>query len=413
MSVKIPYKLPFRKDILLADNRQQLIKQFSNLGLLYNKYPLIWTEKDNSNKAFQTEFKHLNDKRKKEKINLKHQFLTEIISGFDKIESEKCLKELNMRQQAIMQGLQNCNWQVESMEMVTDTRLILGLGGTSVTETGITLHPLYGFPYLPASGLKGLARAYAEIADNAPRDELLAIFGSESKDPAHTANNRQGKVFFMDGLPTKFPKLDLDIMNPHFGEYYQGDKPPADYLNPVPVTFLAVAPGQKFSFGIHSRDEELLHKAKAWLVGGLTDLGAGGKTNVGYGYFKECEPKASPNQQSENIEIEEDNSLMARLNKLKPSCNPEQFVKFVKSIKMEERDALKDISFKGMDSVNIGLVPYLDGLEVSSDVLRAIAEKMLEVIQPKKKWDNAKHEKYHKLLSMAGKQEVSNVDRLR
>ncbi|MCL0072257.1 type III-B CRISPR module RAMP protein Cmr6, partial [Thermodesulfovibrionales bacterium] len=253
MSVKIPYKLPFRKDILLADNRQQLIKQFSNLGLLYNKYPLIWTEKDNSNKAFQTEFKHLNDKRKKEKINLKHQFLTEIISGFDKIESEKCLKELNMRQQAIMQGLQNCNWQVESMEMVTDTRLILGLGGTSVTETGITLHPLYGFPYLPASGLKGLARAYAEIADNAPRDELLAIFGSESKDPAHTANNRQGKVFFMDGLPTKFPKLDLDIMNPHFGEYYQGDKPPADYLNPVPVTFLAVAPGQKFSFGIHSR----------------------------------------------------------------------------------------------------------------------------------------------------------------
>jgi CRISPR/Cas system CMR subunit Cmr6 (Cas7 group RAMP superfamily) len=28
----------------------------------------------------------------------------------------------------------------------------------------------------------------------------------------------------MDGLPTTFPKLDLDIMNPHYSDYYSGKK---------------------------------------------------------------------------------------------------------------------------------------------------------------------------------------------
>jgi len=85
---------------------------------------------------------------------------------------------------------------------------------------------LYGFPYLPGSGLKGLAIAYAEIAiePKPSGEDLREIFGSEDKEPRHAANNRQGKVFFMDGIPTTFPQLDLDIMNPHYGDYYQKKK---------------------------------------------------------------------------------------------------------------------------------------------------------------------------------------------
>ncbi len=70
----------------------------------------------------------------------------------------------------------------------------------------------------------------------------------------------------MDGLPTTFPQLDLDIMNPHYGDYYQKKKdnkgnpiPPADYLNPVPVTFLAVATGQRFSFATFSMEAGIMH----------------------------------------------------------------------------------------------------------------------------------------------------------
>jgi len=385
--------LPSDTRSILKDEKYILSKT-SNLGLLFNKYAFVWS------KDWDTE-----EIIKGKKVNKKAEFIRKIKdAGFYAEDGKDYVSYVHNRRKAIIQSLKNSNWQVEHLEMMTDTRLILGLGGTSVIETGITLHPLYGFPYLPASGLKGLARAYAEIVYNASRDELLAIFGSESKDMADVANNQQGKVFFMDGLPTEFPELDLDIMNPHYSEYYQGDKPPADYLNPVPVTFLAVAPGQRFSFGIYSKDAELLNKAKVWLVGGVTELGAGGKTNVDYGYFKECEQKTSQNQQSGDVKVEEDNSLAARFNKLKLNCNPEKFVEFIKSVKTEERDALKDISFKGMDSINTGLVPYLDGREVSSDVIEVIAEKMLEVIQPKKKWNDAKREKYKKLISLAGKE---------
>lgn len=44
--------------------------------------------------------------------------------------------------------------------------LIVGLGGESVLETGITLHPVTGLPTIPGSSIKGLTRAYAlfEIA---------------------------------------------------------------------------------------------------------------------------------------------------------------------------------------------------------------------------------------------------------
>ena len=40
-------------------------------------------------------------------------------------------------------------------------RMIVGLGSESVLETSITLHRTYGVPYIPGSGLKGLAANYA------------------------------------------------------------------------------------------------------------------------------------------------------------------------------------------------------------------------------------------------------------
>jgi len=292
--IKFPIKLRLPEDVIWGDERGKIIKRFSNICLLYNKFPLIWTKKDNLNEAFQTDYNYFNDRDKKEKVSLKHQFLKEIIANVDISGTAECLKEIIRRQSSIAESLKNSGWYVESFNATTASRLIIGLGGTSVIETGMTLHPLYGFPYLPGSGLKGLTRAYAEIAAE-PRpngDEVRDIFGSEDKNPYNVKNKSQGRVFFMDGLPIQFPKLDLDIMNPHYGDYYSGKKdtkgspiPPADYLNPVPVTFLAVAAGQKFSFAIYSKDRNLVAKAKEWLIGGLTELGAGGKTNVGYGYF--------------------------------------------------------------------------------------------------------------------------------
>ncbi len=67
----------------------------------------------------------------------------------------------------------------------TASALTLHLSRASALENaGICLHPLYGFAYLPGSGLKGMARAYAETVWLAAQEHKVeswltieAVFG--------------------------------------------------------------------------------------------------------------------------------------------------------------------------------------------------------------------------------------------
>jgi hypothetical protein len=122
-------------------------------------------------------------------------------------------------------------------------------------------------------------------------DDFRGIFGTTAA---------AGRAVFFDAIPARVPKLELDVMNPHFPKYYQGNEPPTDWQSPVPVYFLTVAPNTEFRFAVGWRgplgDESrrLRDLAKAWLVGGLTELGAGAKTSAGYGYFAEPMANAAP-----------------------------------------------------------------------------------------------------------------------
>lgn len=259
-------RLPLPKDTKEFISQQNILKKTSNLGLIFNKYFYEWTDDGN-----------IGENKKK--------FLNAVVNSQAIRDSLKYLTEFDKRQKALLNNLKTQGNEYKIFEMITDYRLIAGLGSAHILETGLILHPLYGFPYIPASSVKGVARAYAENVAKASKEELRDIFGSEDKDRV-LENNREGKVIFLDVLPVKFPKLEVDIMNPHYGDYYQGNKPPADYLSPNPIPFLAVAPGEKFLFSLFSKDISLLEKAEQWLKEGLAELGAGGKTNIGYGYFK-------------------------------------------------------------------------------------------------------------------------------
>ncbi|GAB4440171.1 MAG: hypothetical protein Kow00120_08220 [Anaerolineae bacterium] len=46
-------------------------------------------------------------------------------------------------------------------DLLTESRLVVGLGADSVLETSLTLHRVYGYPIIPGSALKGLARTLA------------------------------------------------------------------------------------------------------------------------------------------------------------------------------------------------------------------------------------------------------------
>jgi len=192
-------------------------------------------------------------------------------------------------------------------------RFASGLGGESVYETGITLHHVYGIPYIPSSSVKGVVRSWiiSQKYDNkeelAIRDEwFIDLFGCpdqilndrgkyKSNYGSEVGVSRKGNVVFFDAFPTKEQTIEADIMNPHFPEYYAGKKPPTDFQSPIPVLFLAVAKTPfQFVFGYQKatehtafkNGEKIMQEIEQYLKSALTQHGIGAKTAVGYGYMK-------------------------------------------------------------------------------------------------------------------------------
>ena len=162
-------------------------------------------------------------------------------------------------------------------------RVIMGLGTNDILEGGIVLHPIFGFPTLPATSLKGVSRAYAQWVLERPEQELDALLGMVDED-----ESRCGDLVFLEGSPVTPPVLERDVVNPIFGPYYRDSKtPPANYLSPQPIFFLALNAGSSYQFGVASLsgDQTAARQGVGWLQGALIDLGVGAKSAAGYGYW--------------------------------------------------------------------------------------------------------------------------------
>ena len=164
-----------------------------------------------------------------------------------------------------------------------DWRMVTGLGGGHVQETNMTLDHVYGIPYLPGSAFKGVVRSWViqEYFGNnenlAMRDmDFIAVFGSQQS---------AGKVQFLPAYPISNVTLSLDIMNPHFPDYYTGTAMPTDTQNPNPINFLTIG-NTPFRFVILSNEQSLLNTVENWTDKTLKDKGLGAKTASGYGYFQ-------------------------------------------------------------------------------------------------------------------------------
>ncbi len=208
--------------------------------------------------------------------------------------------------------------QFKAQIFTPDPHLIIGLGGGSVYETGITLHHVYGFPYIPASSLKGALRSYLikQYFDNneglAFKNQVMCdIFGcpkeinaNKQTYPTYYKEEKQGKIIFFDAMPKQSPaeKIKLDIMNPHYSNYYGQNQAPDDLQNPVPIFFLRVMniPFQVIvglQRGVvnekaenftdkQKQDKDLLTLTAELLAEALENHGIGAKTALGYGYMK-------------------------------------------------------------------------------------------------------------------------------
>lgn len=203
-------------------------------------------------------------------------------------------------------------------------RMVVGLGGGGVLETGITLHHVTGLPIIPGSALKGMTRAYAlfSVAAAGGRDAsnevMLTQLEEQLADADYSINKfdasmqeavqffrhafgttqEAGWLVFYDAIVSGWDEYvsniyDIDIMNPHFGKYYSSDgkQAPSDDENPIPIKFITVSAGIRFGFAMGVRAGITLAQVEEdtyrnWFISGLTEMGVGAKTRSGYGMFE-------------------------------------------------------------------------------------------------------------------------------
>jgi CRISPR-associated RAMP protein, Cmr6 family len=221
-------------------------------------------------------------------------------------------------------------YAIEKFRLKTAYRLVIGAGYPSFIENGFLFHHVYGIPYIPGETLKGLARAVfilsvaeaikgetklskieEELSEEAegisqqiPKKISIILDDYTIENPVETfrkifgSKKRRGQVIFFDAYPVDFDPskyFEADIMNSHYGDYYQSGKAPADWLNPNPIHFLALKEGIFFEFSLglapfepmeDNEEKLLLETARKLLEVGLKNFGVGNKKRKGYGWFK-------------------------------------------------------------------------------------------------------------------------------
>jgi len=253
----------------------------------------------------------------------------EIRPNFDRVDFKAIIQR---QQQQIQKAFPK---QSINFSLPLQWRMVIGLGGESVYETGMTLHAVYGIPYIPASSIKGVMRSWiisqlfenSEVKAISNSSLFCALFGcpkeagkGKNKVKSALGHEFQGSLRFFDAFPSDKPQLTTDIMNVHYKDWYKeiGYKPPTDTQSPNPIYFLTVDKANDIQFNFHiaitdnpkladfklkpgstedfspylphhslSLDSSLLDIAKYWLEQALTQHGIGAKTAVGYGYLGE------------------------------------------------------------------------------------------------------------------------------
>jgi CRISPR-associated protein Cmr6 len=199
----------------------------------------------------------------------------------------------------------------------TDGRMVIGLGGENVLETGLTLNHTYGTPMIPGTALKGLAAHYCHQAWGAADERFKA--GGEYHQTIFGTTEDSGHIIFHDAWVTPeslVGSLQPDVMTPHHGDYYSDAKgltPPTDFDDPNPVTFLSVVGtfNVAVSCDVPGPDgDEWAERVFGLLSDALREWGIGGKTNAGYGHFSKVvmERKGAPEKKDDSQALEKEDS---------------------------------------------------------------------------------------------------------
>ncbi|WP_006786730.1 type III-B CRISPR module RAMP protein Cmr6 [Thiorhodospira sibirica] len=174
-------------------------------------------------------------------------------------------------------------------------RLLIGLTGGGMLETGCAIHHVYGMPYIPGSSIKGVVRAQvcgSPFAVQHP-EVVAELFGTEADPTPGTSDSQglSGLVTFHDAwwVPDSAERpLVEEIVTTHHPDYYgsEGQKNCAtDFDSPIPNAQIGVQ--GRFLFVLEGPPERFgwLDLAEKMLITALSERGIGAKTRTGYGLF--------------------------------------------------------------------------------------------------------------------------------
>lgn len=207
----------------------------------------------------------------------------------------------------------------KSILLRLEGRLVIHLAGGILENAGMCIHPHFNCPFIPGSGVKGVARhaAWAKWDETKSVEDALKVawtFGYPTGDKkgldAFLAQQKPewfgedgiyktfaGSVAFLPAFPVEGDfKAVADIITCHHPDYYGGRKETAtDDESPNPQFIPAIEAGSLFRFVVRPlgrmvgteipSSETVLAWAEQFLVEGMTLYGAGAKTAAGYGWF--------------------------------------------------------------------------------------------------------------------------------
>ena len=305
------------------------------------------------------------------------------------------LRAVRQRQELLAQALPETSRFV--IEAYSTAPFATGLGLEHPVENGFAFLSPYGLPYLAGSGVKGvLRRAAQELQTMGEADitqlVIKTLFGHEEDRDA-----RRGALTCWDVFPSPAKDKELlvvEIMTPHFTDYFQKKGTPHDAGKPNPIPFLAVSAGSEFRF-IVTCEPALLndsvpldnwqHVLTRILTHAFDWLGFGAKTSVGYGAMTEDPAAKTRREEKHKAEqaavrkVQEQMEREEELSKLSPALRAAR----------EFFDARPD---KNLPELSVLLGSLKKG-EWNGVVKSEIAQHVKQLMLKEKKWKEKSEKK--------------------
>ncbi|NFD30092.1 type III-B CRISPR module RAMP protein Cmr6 [Clostridium botulinum] len=358
------------------------------------------------------------EKKEKEK-----QYLGEIEFNNHKIRTIKEISKLKFTYHklivkeyiySIKEYCNELNFLVNEIEGITSHRLVVGLGNPSVTETSMTLHNIYGIPYIPGQSLKGITRSYfLQKYFDIEKEEfsMIKINGTEFKakklykiifgDDTYDEENEKGSIIFFNAFPVSDEiKIEKDVMTPHYGNYYEKGWNPTDEFSTNPIPFYTVK-NTKFNFlfaltkeEIRMNEEKIIYAqdlknfVSKLIKEALEEHGVGAKTSVGYGYFNICK-----NDVIKKLESERQNKIDEEQKRLEREVKERKFKEDTKDMNELQIELYKMNQIIDKNKKNRYVMEFYNNNidELEGDKRKQLAVYMKEYLENIGKWKIKKH----------------------